>query len=245
VVETRNAERRIADGAAALVLWNGANHFHREDVALMSKKLFEYAGVAASVILIAFGIGAVIAGTAGRSTVRDNLANEQIVGTPDMTPSAIAAEAKASGLKNVDLPTCSVAGKAVNNGSRARCFASYMRIHALEATGGQVYAEMARYIGNDGKPTDDVKAAAVDPKTKKPVENGARNIWINETALSTALNTGYFAENVALFSIIMGIALLLTGIGLLVLALGPLRSLVTEDRKREEPRVTTAPATLA
>jgi hypothetical protein len=209
----------------------------------MSKKLFEYAGVAASVVLIAFGIGAVVAGSAGRSTVRDNLANEQIVGTPDMTPSAIAAEAKASGLKNVDVPSCSVAGKAVNTGSRARCFASYMRIHALEATGGKVYAEMARYIGKDGKPTDDVKAAAIDPKTNKPVDNGARNVWINETALSTALNTGYFAENVALFSIVMGIALLLTGIGLLVLTLGPLRTLVTEDRKREEPRVSTVPAT--
>jgi hypothetical protein len=33
------------------------------------------------------------------------------------------------------------------------------------------------------------------------------------------LNTGYFAENVALFSIVMGIALLLTGIGFLVLTL--------------------------
>ena len=152
----------------------------------MNKKLFEYAGVAASVVLIAFGIGAVIAGAAGRNTVRDNLAKEQIVGTPDMTPKAIAAEAKAAGLKNVDLPTCSVAGQAIDNGGRARCFAGYMRVHALEATGDQVYAEMARYTGKDG----------------------------------------YFAENVAVFSIVMGIALLLTGIGLLVLTLGPLRSSV-------------------
>jgi len=209
----------------------------------MPKKLFQYAGVAASAILIAFGIGAIIAGAAGRSTVRDELSKEQIVGTPDMTPSAIATEAKAAGLKNVDLPTCSVAGKAINSGSRARCFASYMRVHALEATGGQVYAEMARYIGKDGKPTEDVKAAAVDPKTDKPVENGARNIWINETALGTALNTSYFAESVALFSVIMGVALLLTGIGLLVLTLGPLRSLVAEDRKRDQSNVATVPAT--
>src|SRR5690348_3050082 len=108
----------------------------------MSKKLFQYAGVAASVVLIAFGIGAIVAGVSGHNTVNDNLNKEQIVGTPDMTPSAIAAEAKTAGLKNVDLPTCSVAGKAIDNGSRARCFASYMRIHTLEATGGQVYAEM-------------------------------------------------------------------------------------------------------
>jgi uncharacterized membrane protein YedE/YeeE len=202
----------------------------------MSKKLFQYAGVAASVILIAFGIGAVIAGSSGRSTVRDNLSKEQIVGTPDMTPSAIAAEAKAAGLKNVDLPTCSVAGKAIDSGSRARCFAGYMRVHALEATGGKVYAQMARYLDKNGQPTDDAKAAAVDPKSNKPVENGARNLWVNETALSTALNTSYFAESVALFSVVMGVALLLTGIGLLVLTVGPLRALVGEDRRRRSAK---------
>jgi len=202
----------------------------------MSKKLIEYAGVAASVILIAFGIGSVVAGFAGHNTVRDNLKKEQIVGTPDMTPKAIAAEAKGAGLKNVDLPTCSVAGQAINSGGRARCFASYMRIHTLEATGGQVYSAMGQYIDKSGNPTSDEKAAAIDPKTKKPVANQARNIWVTETALTTALNTSFFAENVALFSIIMGFALVLTGGGLLVLALGPVRALVTEDRKRKVPK---------
>jgi hypothetical protein len=198
----------------------------------MSKKLFQYAGVAASVILIAFGIGAIVTAVSGHNTVQDNLAQEQIVGTPDMTPSAIAAEAKTAGLKNVDLPTCSVANQKVDTGSEARCFASYMRIHALEATGGQVYAEMPRYLDKNGKPTEDVKLAAVDPKTNKPVENGARNIWVNETALSTALNTSYFAEQVSTFALIMGIALLLTGIGLLVMTIGPLHAYYA--RKQEE-----------
>jgi hypothetical protein len=206
----------------------------------MSKKLIEYAGVAASVILIAFGIGAIVAGISGHNTVRDNLAKEQIVGTPDMTPNAIAAEAKQAGLKNVDLPTCSVANKAVNTGSRARCFAQYMRIHTFESTGGQVYSQMGRYLDKSGKPTNDAKAAAIDPKTKQPVANGARDIWVTETALTTALNTSYFAENVALFSIVMGVALLLVGGGLLVVALGPVRAMVTEDRKRKPAKTATA-----
>jgi hypothetical protein len=206
----------------------------------MSKKLIEYAGVAASVVLIAFGIGAIVAGVSGHSTVRDNLKAERIVGTPDMTPSAITAEANKAGLKNVTIPSCSVAGKAIDTGTRARCFAQYMRIHALEATGGQVYAEMAHYLDTNGKPTDNVKAAAIDPKTKAPVENGARNIWVNETALTTALNTSYFAENVALFSVVMGVALLLVGGGLLVVALGPMRALVAEDRKRQSRKPATA-----
>jgi hypothetical protein len=207
----------------------------------MSKKLIEYAGVAASVILIAFGIGAVVAGVSGHSTVRDNLKAEQIVGTPDMTPTAIAGEAKQAGLKNVTVPSCSVAGKAIDSGTRARCFAQYMRIHALEATGGQVYSQMGQYLDKSGNPTSDKTAAAIDPKTHAPVANGAREVWINETALTTALNTSYFAENVALFSVVMGVALLLVGGGLLVVALGPVRALVTEDRKRRE-RTKTATA---
>jgi hypothetical protein len=195
-------------------------------------KLVRFGGIAASVILIAFGIGAIAVGIAGHNTVQDNLAAEKIVGTPDMTPSAIKGEVTAAGLKNVDIPSCSVAGKAVDNGADARCFAEYMRIHTLLATGGQVYSEMARYLDSSGKPTDDEKAAAIDPQTKKPVENGARNIWVNETALSTALNTSYFAENVALFSVIMGIALLLTGVGFLVVAISLLRP---AGRKDEAP----------
>jgi hypothetical protein len=42
-------------------------------------------------------------------------------------------------------------------------------------------------------------------------------MWVTSTALSTALNTAYFAENVATFAIVMGVALLLTGLGFLVL----------------------------
>ena len=205
----------------------------------MSKKLFQYAGVAASVVLIALGIGAIVVGASGHGTVRDNLAKEQIVGTPDMTPSAIAAEAKAAGLKNVDVPACSVAGQSIDTGARARCFAGYMRIHTLEATGGQVYADMGRYLDKNGEATDNEKLAAIDPKTKKPVENGARNIWVNETALSTALNTSYFAESVATFAIVMGVALVLVGIGFLVLTLGPLHEMLT---RRPETAGSTVPA---
>jgi hypothetical protein len=186
----------------------------------MKSKLFNYGGVAAAAILIVFGIASIVIGVNGRDTVRSNLGNELIVGTPDMTPKAIAAEAKAAGLKDVTLPTKSVAGQTINTGSEARTFAQYMRIHALEATGGKTYAQMPRFATADGKGTNDEKAALTDPKSGRPVDNAARNVWVTETALSTALNTGYFAENVAVFSIVMGVALLLTGIGFLVLTLG-------------------------
>jgi hypothetical protein len=192
------------------------------------KRFFEMGGVIAGTLLAAFAIGAIVIGVAGRHEVRQNIAREAIVGSPDMTPSAIKSEAAKAGLKNVDLPTCSVANQSINTGDKAKCFASYMRIHTLEATGGLTYAQMGRFLDKNGKQTNDQTAAAVDPKTKRPVENLARNIWVTETALTTALNTSFFAERVALFSIVMGIALLFTGIGFLVLAyLGVL--------KRREP----------
>jgi len=206
----------------------------------MKSKVFNYGGIAAAVILIAFGIGALVMGVSGRDTVRTSISKEAIVGTSDMTPAGIAAEAKKAGLKNVDIPSMSVAGQKIDTGSEAKAFAQYMRIHALEATGGQVYSEMGRYIDATGKATNDEAAAAKDPKTGKPVENGARNVWVTETALSTALNTSYFAENVANFAVVMGIALLLTGIGFLILALG----LVPGRRTRESELAASATSAL-
>ena len=182
--------------------------------------IFKWGGIAASVILIAFGIGSIGAGVFGIHYTRDQLKLEQITGTPDMTPSAIKTEAQQAGLTNVDLPTCSVAGEKVDTGMEAKCFASYMRIHTLEASGGQTYAEMGQYLDANGNQTSDPAKAAKDPKTGKPVPNQARDVWVTYTALSTALNTSFFAETVGVFGIVMGIALLLVGIGFLVLTLG-------------------------
>jgi len=182
--------------------------------------VFKWGGIAASVILILFGIGSIGAGVWGIQYTRDQLELEQITGSPDMTPGAIETEAQQAGLTNVDLPTCSVAGEKVDTGSEAKCFASYMRIHTLEATGGQTYAQMGQYLDANGNQTSDAAKAAKDPKTGKPVPNQARDIWVTYTAISTALNTSYFAEAVGVFGIIIGVALLLVGIGFLVLVLG-------------------------
>jgi hypothetical protein len=204
------------------------------------RSILRYGGVAASVVLIALGIGAIVVGFSGRSEVSDNLKQEAIVGTPDMTPAAIAREAKAAGLTNVSLPSCSVAGQTVDTGSEARCFASYMRVHALEATGGQTYAEMPRYATADGKGTND--AASALTRGGQPVDNPARNVWVTETALSTALNTSYFAQSVALFAIVMGAALLLTGIGFLLLTTGLLAATgkAVRERRVSAPEPTSA-----
>ena len=166
-------------------------------------KLLQYGGIAASIVLIAFGAGALFMGVQGRAEVRDNLKREQIVGTPDMAKS--------------------VANKQVTTGAQAKDFAEGMRRHTLEATGGQTYSQMGRFLDKAGKPTNDEKAAATSSETGKPVDNPARNIWVTETALTTALNTAFFAESVATFAIVMGVALLLVGGGFLVLTLRVLR----------------------
>jgi len=195
------------------------------------RKLFERGGFAAGAILVTFGVVAIVMGFNGRSTVSDSLKLEKITGTPDMTPALIAKEAKEAGLTGVSLPTKSVAGMSINSGDRARTFASYMRIHALEATGGYTYAQMGRFQAKTDAPkaelavgggTDNPQWALMDTATKQPVANGARNLWVTETALTTALNTSYMADKLGLFGIVVGIALLLSGIGFFVLAFAAL-----------------------
>ena len=42
------------------------------------RKVLEYAGIAASVVLIAFGVGSIVTGFNGRERVSDDLAREHI-----------------------------------------------------------------------------------------------------------------------------------------------------------------------
>lgn len=209
------------------------------------RKLFEIGGLVAAVVLIAFGAVAIVMGVQGGNTVKDSLKLEQITGTPDMTPSAIKAEAAKAGLdvNSISFPTKSVAGVAINTGDRARTFAEYMRIHALEATGGVPYAMMPRYATADGKGTNDATAAL--QSKGRPVDNPARNVWVTETALTTALNASYMASQLSLFGIVTGIAFLLSGIGFGVLAIaGALRNPETAltwfAKRRSSSKVATA-----
>jgi hypothetical protein len=190
-----------------------------------TRRILEFGGIAAGVLMIAFGIGALVLGLNARSTVGTELTREFIVGSPDMKPSEIEKAVKEAGLSNVPIPSCDVADKEIKTGTDAHCFAQYMRIHALESSGGNTYAQMGRFVAaadpSDPKGTSDEAAAAKD-ESGEPISNGARNTWVTETALSTALNVSYMAEQLGLFSIVVGIALLLSGIGFIILALAVL-----------------------
>ena len=156
-------------------------------------KLFLVGGYVAAGVLIALGLGLAIAGFVGSSYVNGALADEKIVGSPDMTPDSPTAAIKEAGLTGVSAPSCTVAGEEVDTGMEAKCFADYMRIHTLEATGGKTYAEMPQYATDDGKGTSDKAAASKNPETGAPVSNPARQIWVTETALTTALYVSFFA----------------------------------------------------
>lgn len=190
------------------------------------RKIFEIGGLVAAVVLFGFGVAAIVVSANGNSEVRTALKQQKVVGTPDMTPTAIAGEARKAGLNTatLELPTCTAANKAVKSGTTARCFANYMRIHALEATNGKTYSEMPRYATANGVGTNEAAAALKDSKGK-PVDNPARDVWVTETALSTALNASYMGEQLSLFGIMVGVALLLAGIGFGVLTIaGALRN---------------------
>jgi hypothetical protein len=214
------------------------------------RKALQIGGIAAGAILIGFGVAALVLGIKGGNTVNDNLSQEFITGTPDMTPTGIAPEVKAVQASQqkiaaaqkkanvppsqqytfttVEAPTCSVAGEHVKNGTSALCFAKYMRIHALGASSGLTYSQMGRYAAKPDAPpkstdfnggTNDPQYAQTDAATGQPVSNGARDLWVTETSLTTALNLAYAGSAISLFGIVVGIALLLSGIGFLILAL--------------------------
>ncbi|HEX8084538.1 MAG TPA: hypothetical protein VF529_09630 [Solirubrobacteraceae bacterium] len=168
---------------------------------LIKGNIARYGGIVAATILIAFGIGSIVTGFDGRDRIHDNLAAEKIVGTPDST----------------------IPNQKVDTGKEAEAFAAVTRKHTLEATGGKVYAELPRAVYKDsGKPVPDEQAEAA-LKSGEAINNPLRDMWLNQISLSTALNTAYFAESVSTFAIVMGFALLLTGVGFGIVSIRLLR----------------------
>ncbi len=171
-------------------------------------KLLRIGGYVSGGVLVVFGIAVVVLGIWGFSFTRDHIQREGIVFGPIEDP-AVAEHAE------------QWAGQPVETGRQALAMAEIMREHTLSSTEGLTYAQMGQYQSAEdpGDPagTSDPEAAAKD-ENGEPIPNGARNIWITETALATALDMGFMSEMLSIFSVIVGIALLLTGIGLLILA---------------------------
>ena len=171
------------------------------------RKLLEIGGWIAGILLIVLGVAVVLMGVNARATVRESITQEQVTfGSAD--DEAVAKYA------------AQWAEQEVRTGEQARAFANVIRTHASTRSGGLSYAQMGRFVSatkpEDPAGTSDA-AAALKDNAGEPVPNPARETWVTATALTTALNMAYMAEQLATFSIVVGIALLLVGIGFLVL----------------------------
>jgi hypothetical protein len=159
-------------------------------------------------VLIVLGIAVVVLGVWGFAFTRDHIEREGISFGPIEDP-AVAEHAP------------DWAGEPVDTGRKALAMAEIMREHTLGNTGGLTYAQMGQFQSaanpDDPAGTNDEAEAAKD-ESGQPISNGARSIWVTETALATALDMGFMSEMLSIFSIVVGIALLLTGIGLVILA---------------------------
>jgi len=160
-------------------------------------------------VLIALGIVVIVLGVWGFSFTRDHIAREGITFGPATDP-AVQEHAE------------QWAGEPVDTGRKALAQAEIMREHTLSGSGGLTYAQMGSFQSaadpSDPAGTNDEAAAAKD-ENGDPISNSARNTWVTETALATALDMGFMSEMLSIFSIIVGVALLLTGIGLVILAM--------------------------
>ena len=177
---------------------------------MKGRRIWEIGGFVAGAVLIVFGAAAIYMGVDGRNTVRDSLKDEMVF---------------FSTAEDEDAATDKYAsewyGEQVTNGDQARAFASVMREHQLERTEGLTYAQMGRFIAADNPDdpagTSDEEAALKDEEGNA-ISNPARQSWVTAVAITTALNTSYMAEQLSIFGMVVGVALLLTGVGLVILA---------------------------
>ena len=187
-------------------------------------RLWEIGGFVAGAVLILFGAVALYLGVNGYQTVGNELSNEAIVGGSDMSPAEIQQAASEAGLPDtIDLPTCDVVDKSIDTGSEARCFAQYMRIHAARGLRRTDLRPDRAVSSRLRTPTIRPEPATTRPLPRTTAGSRSRTVRgifrVTETALATALNVSYMAEQLSIFSIVVGIALVLTGVGLVILAL--------------------------
>ena len=138
---------------------------------MRATRLWEIGGFIWGAILILFGVGALVLGINGYQTVGDELSKEQIVGGSDMAPGGDPESGQRAGFPDtIELPMCDVVDETIDTGDEVRRFAQYMRIHALEATGGLSYAQMGRFQSADN-PDDPAGTSDETAAAKEAIRN--------------------------------------------------------------------------
>ena len=197
---------------------------------MKGRRIWEIGGFVAGGVLIVFGAVAIFMGINGMTTVRDSIKDENIYFSTQEDGDAA-----------TDKYASEWYGEQVTSGEQARAFANIMRTHQLERTEGLTYAEMGRYTSaanpDDPKGTSDEEAALKD-ENGEPVSNSARQSWVTAVAITTALNMSYMAEQLSIFGLVVGVALLLTGVGLVIVAFAVFGREVEVTEKTPKPTAT-------
>ena len=141
------------------------------------------------------GFGFIGIGLWARRDVRRALEREQIISTPDATPS----------------------NELVASAQGARSMAEVIRRNTVEATGRRVYAEVDPYVDDIGTPTAEAERAAKDERTGGRLENPEHALWIQSTALQAALIQAYVGFRLAELTVALGAAFVAAGAGLTAL----------------------------
>lgn len=135
-------------------------------------------------------------------------------------------------------PDAAIPNAPVNDAATADAMAKIIGVHALEATGGQTYAQMDRYLAADGNGTTSDETLALTDESGNPVPNPLRNVAFQAMALQTGLHFSHLSFELARLVIGLGVMIAVLGIALggIGFALGAVRV------KERAPEARVAPA---
>jgi hypothetical protein len=159
-------------------------------------KIVSGAGAVLAIALIVIGAAAVYGGNFGRDNVKDRLEPEKVAFPPldGMTPQ-----------EQQDLGD--FAGQTVDTGPEAEAFSRYIAGHLTEVNDGKTYSETSAAAREEG----------LDPTTAADLEVKADTLFKGETLRSILLNA-YGWWTVATIALYVGIALIVLGVVLAILA---------------------------
>ena len=183
---------------------------------------FWMAPLVLGVVFIAGGLYMVSEGRAAKDEVRDAVVRENIMTSED----------------------ASIPNVPVNSAATAKAQAEVIEAHTLEATGGETYATVDRYVAADGVGTTSDKAQALIVDGN-PVPNPARNTAFQGAALRTSLNLAVMGFKISDLVIAMGFFMVAIG-GTFILFLAPAVYYAAElanQRSRENGLGEVAPST--
>lgn len=188
-------------------------------MARVFRKGFPLALILVGIAFVGSGIYTTARGWDARQTVRTELLAQNITTSED------------AAIPNVP----------VQDGATAHAQAEIIGVHALEATGGETYAEMGRFLTPDGGSTSD-EAAALKDKEGNPVANPLREVAFQASALQASLHMSHLAWDVS--TLVIGLGLMIVTLGFVIGGIGVAFSGVAAPAFawRRAPRAEAVPA---